>query len=135
MNLQTFFYIVCFTPVPQTLQEDVESDGDQLASEGLVFNYIYTSLGQPKQYFYSNPFKRQKYVTVRIIIYAIPNLDIIIGPGKIILHSGKKLRSSAKPEITRQIPLKIMNIENVKVLNYNGRICILQHFYWMELYE
>ena len=39
------FYIVCFISVPYTIQEDVESYGNQLASGHLVCNKIYTSPG------------------------------------------------------------------------------------------
>ena len=42
------FYIIHFTSVPYTLQEDVESDGNQLESGGLVFNAIYTFPGRHK---------------------------------------------------------------------------------------
>ena len=41
-------FIVCFISVPYTLQEDVESYGNQLASENLVFNAIDTSTGWHK---------------------------------------------------------------------------------------
>ena len=41
------FFIVCFTSVPYTLQEDVESYGNKLASGDLVCNVIYTS---PRRY-------------------------------------------------------------------------------------
>ena len=34
------FYFVCFIYVPYTLQEYVESDGNQLASGDLVYNAI-----------------------------------------------------------------------------------------------
>ena len=34
-------YIVCFTPVPYTLQEDMESDGNQFSYGDLIVNAIY----------------------------------------------------------------------------------------------
>ena len=39
------FYIAWFAPVLYTLQEDVESDGNQLSSGELVCNDIYKSTG------------------------------------------------------------------------------------------
>ena len=42
------FYIVCFTSVPYTLQEDVESDVNQLESGDPVCNAIYASTGRHK---------------------------------------------------------------------------------------
>ena len=42
------FYIVRFTYVPYTFQEDVESDVNKLASGDLVFNEIFKSPGQHK---------------------------------------------------------------------------------------
>ena len=39
------FYIVHFTSVPDTLQEDVESYGNQFSSGDFVCNVIYTSHG------------------------------------------------------------------------------------------
>ena len=45
------------TSVPYTLQEDVESDGNQLASGDLVCNEIYTSTGLQKPLFYVDPYK------------------------------------------------------------------------------
>ena len=47
------FYIVRFTYVPYALQEDVESDGNQLASGDLVCNVIYTSPVRNKSLFMS----------------------------------------------------------------------------------
>ena len=46
------FYIVHFTPVTYTLQEYVESNGNELASGYLVWNSIYTCPGQHKPRFY-----------------------------------------------------------------------------------
>ena len=37
------FFLVCYTYVPYKLQEYVESDGNLLASDDLVFNSIYIS--------------------------------------------------------------------------------------------
>ena len=42
------FYIFFFTSLPHTLQEDVESYGNQLASSGLVCNAIYIYPGRHK---------------------------------------------------------------------------------------
>ena len=49
------FYIVYFTSVTYTLQEDMESNGSLFASGDLVFNAIYTSLGWHKSQFYVYP--------------------------------------------------------------------------------
>ena len=46
------FNISHFTPVPYTLQEDVDSDGNQLAYGDLVYDSIYTSPIQPKPCFF-----------------------------------------------------------------------------------
>ena len=46
------FCIVCFTYVPYTLQEDVESYGNKLSYGKPVFNAIYTSPVRPKSCFY-----------------------------------------------------------------------------------
>ena len=45
-------YIVRFTYVPYIIQEDVETDGNQLASGDLVWNEIYIYLGSNKPIFY-----------------------------------------------------------------------------------
>ena len=45
------FYIVLLTYVHYTLQEDVESDRDQLESGDLVCSKIYSSLGWHKSCF------------------------------------------------------------------------------------
>ena len=45
------FYIVLFTPIPYTLQEDLESDGNKLAFDYLVCNSIYTYHGRNKSRF------------------------------------------------------------------------------------
>ena len=34
------FYVVCFTYIPLTLQEDVESDGNQLTSGDPIYIYV-----------------------------------------------------------------------------------------------
>ena len=49
------FYIVRFTDVPYTMQEDVESYGNQLASSGFFCNSIHTSPGRNKSQFYVEP--------------------------------------------------------------------------------
>ena len=43
MKIQIIVFVVSFTSVPYTLEEDVESDGNQLAYNDPVFNSIYTS--------------------------------------------------------------------------------------------
>ena len=45
---KNIFYIVRFIYVTYTLQKDMESDGNTLASGDLVWNGIYTSTRQPK---------------------------------------------------------------------------------------
>ena len=69
------FYIVWFTSAPYTLQEYVESDGNQLASGDLVCNTIYTFPGRNKSQFYVNTYI-YKRVTVSMKTVAIGNLDI-----------------------------------------------------------
>ena len=50
------FYIVCFTYIPYTLQEYVESDENKLAYGELFCNKIYTSPGRHKSLFYVNQY-------------------------------------------------------------------------------
>ena len=49
------FYIVNFTSIPYTPQEDVEPYGNQLASGDIVCNAIYKSPGHHKPKFYVGP--------------------------------------------------------------------------------
>ena len=57
---ENIFYIVSFTYVPYTLQDDVKPDGNKLTSGDLVFNAIYKSPGRHKSQFYVEPYKKQK---------------------------------------------------------------------------
>ena len=78
------FYIFCFKYVPYTLHEDVESDGNRLASGNFVCNAIYTSTRQNKSHFNVDLLK--KSVAVSINTVTITNLDVNVWTNKMIFH-------------------------------------------------
>ena len=94
--------IVLFTYVLYTLQKDINSDGNQLASGELFCNSIYTSPRQPKSHFYAEPCKRQESVTVSMRTVAILNLEIRLIPRKMIFQKG----ISYLPELNLKLQYK-----------------------------
>ena len=96
-------YTVFFIYVPYTLQEDVESDGNQLASGELFCSAIYTSPERHKSRFYFVPFKIKKSVTLSMNTVGIPNLYIKVWTHKSDFPQGDFLRSLTQPKITKQI--------------------------------
>ena len=83
-------YIVFCQYLPYTLQEDVESYGNQLTSGDLVCDAIYTSPVWNKLKFYFDPYK--KSVTVSMNTVDIKNLDVNVWTPKSEFPQGNFLR-------------------------------------------
>ena len=95
--------------VPYTLQEDVESDGNQLSYGDLVCNTIYTSTGWHKSHFYVEPYIFLKSVSMNTV--PIKDIDVKVWTRKSDLTQGNLLHSLTQPGITRQRPFKLTEIK------------------------
>ena len=106
-----FFYTVNFASVTYTLQEYVESDGNELVSGDFVCNAIYIHLTDGINLVYISSYEKEKIVTVSMRTLAIPNIDIKVWTRKHELLQGNYPRYSTQPEITRQKPFGLTDIE------------------------
>ena len=89
----------------------MESDGNQLSSCDPVWNAICKYTVQPKHCFYVGPGKRQKCVDVLIITVDITIIDVKFWTQKKYMPQFNYIFSLTQPEITRQIPFKLIYIE------------------------
>ena len=127
------FYIACFTSVPYTHQENVESDGNILACGGLVCKAIYTSIGWHKIGFLSSYLKKLWLCQWTQLILQI--LTIMFGPVKVSCHKGLSYITSHNPKLQNKYPRTYRHwLWSNKGINCKDWTCLVQHCCWIFLW-